>query len=555
MPIFSNGCRGDFCSKNVQNIAKRCGSNKHEFVEYGVKGIGICGECVMDKIYQKFLRKNISLAPMGVECREDNTPYFCTPKGASIFGWTGVDGIHFCFIRGFGGMVFSVSPMNGAPNYVHLLAKDFLDFLRLILACGSAAAVEQGWMWDETQFETFLRENPLTQAQRQAMEEISEKMKLTPMEQPWAYLKALQSAFDYSRIRYTEDYDDVTRNPTAEQAPPEWKVYFEGNFWGHHGKDRAGKEIRLDAQFDWAGYHWVVPAAYSCGKGLVVDFCMQVEAEAIRSFMEKWKLNWESASCGNITREQQMQMEWDSPLCFPFDSRLELNGKTLQTSHGCSVGFNPCLPAGIICELEAKWTVDQYGLNPSYGWVIYRNAFPWKGKRPPEIKSLSLTMEQQPGQVPGPRFKVHGPGDSLTFSHPASGETYTLTVQEMERQTIPQGSFGSARWLYPTHYTAMSYTFSPEPAENITLLDCDEGDRPVEIAPEEGLFRPDATAACSVGIIGGADGPTAIVFGESSPGKLHTVCSALHFEPVQDDIEWRVVFHVKQFEEASFSLI
>ena len=63
----------------------------------------------MDKVFQKFLRSGIDLSPVGVERREDNNPYFCTPKGASIFGWAGVDGIHFCFVRGFGGVVFSVS--------------------------------------------------------------------------------------------------------------------------------------------------------------------------------------------------------------------------------------------------------------------------------------------------------------------------------------------------------------------------------------------------------------------------------------------------------------
>ena len=59
----------------------------------------------MDKVFQKFLRSGIDLSPVGVERREDNNPYFCTPKGASIFGWAGVDGIHFCFVRDFGGMV------------------------------------------------------------------------------------------------------------------------------------------------------------------------------------------------------------------------------------------------------------------------------------------------------------------------------------------------------------------------------------------------------------------------------------------------------------------
>ena len=95
------------------------------------------------KQYQKFLRYGISLAPLGIETGGQNVLYFCTPKGASLIGYAGVDGIHFCFIRGFGEMVFAVSPMNTAPDFVHPLAKDFSDFLRLLLACGNAAAPEQ----------------------------------------------------------------------------------------------------------------------------------------------------------------------------------------------------------------------------------------------------------------------------------------------------------------------------------------------------------------------------------------------------------------------------
>ena len=120
----------------------------------------------MDKVFQKFLRSGIDLSPVGVECREDNSPYFCTPKGASIFGWAGADGIHFCFVRGFGSMVFSVSPMNSAPDFVHPLANDFEDFLRLLLACSDSAALEQAWMWDKAQFEAFLQDNPPTQDQQ-----------------------------------------------------------------------------------------------------------------------------------------------------------------------------------------------------------------------------------------------------------------------------------------------------------------------------------------------------------------------------------------------------
>lgn len=259
----------------------------------------------MDKVFQKFLRSGIDLSPVGVKRREDNNPYFCTPKGASIFGWAGVDGIHFCFVRGFGGMVFSVSPMDSAPDFVHPLANDFEDFLRLLLACSDSAALEQAWMWGKAQFEAFLQDNPPTQDQQRTLSELAEKMKLTPMEQPWVYIKKLQASFDYSKIKYTEDYYDVDMNPEAEPTMPEWKVYFEGNFWGHSGKDHAGTEIRLNKQFDWARHHWVIPAAYSCSKGLVMDFCMRTPEEDIRKFITKWDLHPETTPANTSRRSSK----------------------------------------------------------------------------------------------------------------------------------------------------------------------------------------------------------------------------------------------------------
>jgi len=74
--------------------------------------------------YQKFVKSDIDLSALGFERRETNIPYFCTPKGARIIGWAGVDGIHYCFVRGFGETVFAVSPMNGG-DYVHPIARSF----------------------------------------------------------------------------------------------------------------------------------------------------------------------------------------------------------------------------------------------------------------------------------------------------------------------------------------------------------------------------------------------------------------------------------------------
>lgn len=54
----------------------------------------------MKLTYLEFLKYGIDLAPLGLERSAGDETYFCTPKGAKIIGWAGVDGIHFCLIRG-----------------------------------------------------------------------------------------------------------------------------------------------------------------------------------------------------------------------------------------------------------------------------------------------------------------------------------------------------------------------------------------------------------------------------------------------------------------------
>lgn len=335
---------------------------------------------------------------------------------------------------------------------------------------------------------------------------------------------------------------------------PDWNVYFDGNFWGHHGRDRAGREIAVEKEFSWAGRQWLIPAVYSCGKGLVVDFCMCVNAEEIRSFMKKWNLNWENDSCERFTREQLMKMELDNPLCLDFKPQLTLNnGRTLRASHGCAVSYNPCLTEQIVCEAEEKQAVDHYDLDASCGWVIYRYAFPWGCKRRPEIKTLSLTMEQRAAAIPGSSFRTSVPGDTVSFTYPANGKKYVLTVRNIEPQTVPEHCFTSERWEYPTHYCMMSYTIHPElPEGGLTVTDCAESDRPKERHPSS--WESDSVSgAAAIGIIGGTDGPTAVCFSDEGHESLRTACSALHFAPV-NNVEWRMIFHERQYENSDIEL-
>ncbi len=350
----------------------------------------------------------------------------------------------------------------------------------------------------------------------------------------------------------TEDYDDLDMNPYAPPEPPAWKVYFDGNFWGHESGQRAGKELPLAAQFDWAGHHWLIPAAYACAKGLVLDFCMRIEPDDIRTFMKKWDLSIENESQKQFSQEERMQLNRDNPLSLEFRAALCLNGKEQKSSHGCGTTYNPCLPEGYVAELEAKWAAEHYGLDTDFGWMILRSCYPWATKRKPTIKTLSVTMMQQKLPIAGPHFRVNAPGDTFSFIYPDGGTEYTLRVQEYEAQTLDTDLMPQ-NMEYPTHFRAMIYTLTPEPPEDmVSLADCAEGDRPRQRQTE--AFAPAArNDAAAIGIIGGAVGPTAIICGRAQQGKLRVACSALHFAPVED-VEWRIVFREKQFEDAVFEI-
>ena len=140
-------------------------------------------------IYGKFkqlqIEENLDLSACGILPGKFISDYFCTPEGAAVIGWAGVDGIHYCMIEGFGEMIFAVSPMNTPGDYVHPLAKNFEDFLRLLLACGDAGVLEQAHQWNQERFDRLLRENPFTENQKRVLDSIKEIVGLTPMEQPF----------------------------------------------------------------------------------------------------------------------------------------------------------------------------------------------------------------------------------------------------------------------------------------------------------------------------------------------------------------------------------
>ena len=174
-------------------------------------------------LLRQFQALGLDCSPVGLCPGPAQGGYFCTPRGMTVLGWEGCDGIHYGRIRGYGDMVFAVNPMPAGDRYVRPLARSFRDFLRLLLACGSTAALEQLGDWTREQLDDWLRapENAVTAEGRAVLDRLAAALRLAPMEDPFAYVKEVQASFDGGRLRYTNEYYDTLglARPDGSEPP------------------------------------------------------------------------------------------------------------------------------------------------------------------------------------------------------------------------------------------------------------------------------------------------------------------------------------------------
>lgn len=507
-------------------------------------------------LYDKIRKFNIDLRSLGLEQCGDETTYYCTPENANIIGWAGVDGIHCCTIPQFGEMIFAVSPMNFG-DCVHPIARNFEDLLRLLLAVTDMGVLEQCYAWDEERFKAFLMDNPATDEQQAVLERIREECELEPMENAFAYVKKLQAEFDLSKIPYTDDYYDIDMNPAAPERDEPWEVYFDGGFFGKRKpSDHPGEEIVLNARFTWNDEIWHIPAVYVFSQGIVVDFCVEIDPKREKAFIEKWEPSRIAEE--HLTRELRRQIDHENPLNIEFRPYLTVNRKLLRPKCGTATSWIPasCLPNDVQNDRESARIIKHYGLDETRAWSFHRTAFLWATARKPTIKSMSLKLERETVRMDGICFQNPSVGDVIPFIHPVFGTQHKLTVLEYEPQELSSHAFENPEYEFPTHHIAMTYTLEPDiPNKNFTVRDCLDNDQPKRRPKTD--YEPQATYdACAIGIIGGEDGPTAIILSDRKNGTKtvpHAALSALHFEPT-NDVAWKMVFREKLVKDMEVDL-
>ena len=499
--------------------------------------------------YQKFQRLNIDHSVLGLDQNISYTEYFCTPLDAEIIAEAGVDGIHYCFIKGFDEMVFAISPSNLPGENVHPIAKNFEELLRLLLACGSMYAIEQTYMWDEELFEQYIMDNKPSEKQQVIMDMIKEEFHIIPMEQPFFYIKDLQASFDYRRLEFSEEYYELLPDVgDSEKAAPEWKVTYEGGFYPKRG--REGKEIRVDKDFKWGKEIWHIPAVYLCSKGMVVDLCIEVEPEVVAKFINKWNLYEEDNRAYSNTEYEQIQKE--HPLNMDFHSKLFVNDTQLRQAQGCCVYWIPkeCMPEDLETETEAKWVLDHYGYDYEKAWAVHRISYPWTEKKPRTVRKLEIQLEREMVKIPSKPFATPEKGKAQEILNSVTGVTHTLIVREYEEKAMDPNHFPDESMEWPTHYSVMTYTLFPE-LEDVYLKDACQGDSP---RSKQGNQHQGATSVGIIGLRPKAEDGEDYYHPDGTAAKLRVCCSSMYFEKPAK-IEWELTFKEKRVPDIKVKLI
>ena len=198
--------------------------------------------------------------------------------------------------------------------------------------------------------------------------------------------------------------------------------------------------------------------------------------------------------------------------------------------------------------------LDYYNLDRASCWVIQRSCYPWIDGQPMDIVTMEVTMKHQPMFVPGEAFETRAAGEVHAFQNPTTGTAHSLTVQEHEAKEMDMKFPNLKDREYPSHHIAMTFTLEPELSQSeFSITDSLQSDEPRVIPGcTSGSKSKEAEA---IGIIGGADGPTAIIMGTpKSKGQLHAAVSRFCFEPF-DTVRWQLSFKEKQIKEKTVELM
>lgn len=341
-------------------------------------------------------------------------------------------------------------------------------------------------------------------------------------------------------------------------------VYYSGNFWRRPHGEKAGRSIPLNFVFSYGGYDWHIPSAYLCTEGLVLDICLRIPIEKLRTFHDEWQ----EAEEEHLLREQLERFELENPMNFRADFEAVINGEIVRSAGGCGTSWQPDLSEsheGAAMRVEDDW-MNAYHLERGSGWNCDRMRFRWNSTKERELETLSVKIKKNNEIYPCNKHFICKPGCEpfdIVFNHPRTSLPYELHILSCTREEMEEPVFGNEeksegkteekteektenktknkiknkRSVYPKKYCTLSYRISPDSLEgqSFSVNDCSESDRPKNERRN--------TATC-ISVISSSRGEEKIKCGYSS----------LHHEPVEE-VEWYISVQIAERDYETINIL
>ncbi|MBP3919866.1 MAG: SMI1/KNR4 family protein [Clostridia bacterium] len=159
---------------------------------------------------------------LGLIFQKSDINEYCFPMDSFVFAHNGC-GDYFCIIPEFGETVFQIESISADGRPVKPLAADFKQFIRLVLAVPFTGILLSIYRITK---ENFLRDvaevtAPTETDRMQKVSQLANIFSLSPMEQPYESVRALQDTFPYEKIRFYDAYYDACGidNPFSHVKP------------------------------------------------------------------------------------------------------------------------------------------------------------------------------------------------------------------------------------------------------------------------------------------------------------------------------------------------
>lgn len=289
------------------------------------------------------------------------------------------------------------------------------------------------------------------------------------------------------------------------------RVRYNSSLWSKE-KGICGLPQKVNREFEYAGMKRIIPAVYRFSKGIVFDTLTPLDETRLREFFEKYQRREQE-----LTPLERCCAEQEYPFQDISIKEIWINQEQVEGGYSSSCGVS--IPWDEDNDLSHIQKAYSSILKDTTCFACQRYCVPYpethfKTKKIKRFLRLdkvnSIEFSTHPVQQLFPldiRFDMteQDTQKEVSFKHPLTGVTHTLYFQAPESLEIPLDATGSRSF----YTTKLMYEIDPALPEGESLRFDSTTQYTTE--PPEGSLMP--TAASSIGIIGGADGPTSIIIG------------------------------------------